>query len=122
MRKMSVLDVVYYILYFGAAVWANLSAFYVLAISGASLASKFLVFILIALFNMYLAWNFTDRRYRVKMAEIIDKVLDARFELAAADAEINAEIRQKGMFSDPEQLIKIVHEHIKIAREHLNNV
>jgi len=53
MRKMSVLDVVYYILYFGAAVWANLSAFYVLAISGASLASKFLVFILIALFNMY---------------------------------------------------------------------
>jgi len=52
------------------------------------------------------------------MAEIMDKVLDARFELAAADAEI----RQKGMFSDPEQLIKIVHEHIKFAREHLSNV
>jgi len=118
MGKISVLEVVYYILYFGAAVWANLSAFYVLAISGASLASKFLVFILIALFNMYLAWNFTDRHYRVKMAEIMDKVLDARFELAAADAEI----RQKGMFSDPEQLIKIVHEHIKFAREHLSNV
>jgi hypothetical protein len=122
MRRISVSQIVYYVVYFGVAVWANLYAFYVLAISSASPASKFLVFIFIALFNMYLAWNFTDRHYRVKMAEIMDKVLDARFELAAADAEINAEIGQKGMFSDPEQLIKIVHDHIKIAREHLSNV
>jgi hypothetical protein len=122
MRRISVGRIISYIVYFGVAVWANCYAFYALAISAAGLGDKLVAFVLVVLFDMFLAWNFTDRHYRVKMAEIMDKIFDARFELAAADAEINAEMRQKGMFSNQEQLIKIVHEHIKIAREHLDNV
>jgi hypothetical protein len=52
------------------------------------------------------------------MAEIKDTIFDAKFELVAADAEI----RQRDTFSNPEDLIKLVHEHIKIAKEHLDNV
>jgi len=118
MRRISATQIVFYVVYFGVVIWANSYAFYELAISGASLISKFLVFVLIVLFDMYVAWNFTDRHYKIKMAEIKDRILMARFELATADAEI----RQKGMFSDQGQLIGLVHDHIKIAREHLDYV
>jgi len=118
MRRISATQIVFYVVYFGVVIWANSYAFYELAISSASLISKFLVFVLIVLFDMYVAWNFTDRHYKIKMAEIKDRILMARFELVVADAEI----RQKGMFSDQGQLIGLVHDHIKIAREHLDYV
>ena len=107
-----------YIVYFGVAIWANSYAFYVIAVSGASLISKFLAFVLIVLFDMYVAWNFTDRHYKIRMAEIKDRILMAKFELAAADAEL----RNKGVFSNQGQLIGLVHEHIKVAKEHLDHV
>ena len=118
MRKISVTQIVLDIIWVGWAVWVNFYAFYVLTVSGASLASKFLVFIMIILFDIFLAWSYIDRHYSVKIAEIKDAVLDARFELAAADAEI----RQRDMFSSPDDLIKLVHEHIKIAKEHVDHV
>ena len=118
MRRISATQIVFYVVYFGVAVWANSYAFYELAISSASLISRFLAFVLIVLFDMYVAWSFTDRHYKIRMAEIKDKILMAKFELAAADAEL----RNKDMFSDQGQLIGLVHEHIKIAKEHLDNV
>jgi len=118
MHRISATQIVFYILYFGVAIWANSYAFYELAISSASLISKFLVFVLIVLFDMYVAWNFTDRHYKIRMAEIKYRILMAKFELAAADAEL----RNKGMFSDQGQLVGLVHDHIKIAKEHLDNV
>ena len=118
MRRISTTQIVFYILYFGVAIWANSYAFYELAISSVSLISKFLVFVLIVLFDMYVAWNFTDRHYKIRMAEIKYRILMAKFELAAADAEL----RNKGVFLDQGQLIGLVHEHIKVAKEHLDNV
>jgi hypothetical protein len=118
MRRISATQIVVYIVYFGVAIWANSYAFYELAVSSASLISKFLVFVLIVLFDMYVAWDFTDRRYTVMMAEIKDRILMAKFELAAADAEL----KNTGMFQDQEKLVELVHDHIKIAKEHLDNV
>jgi hypothetical protein len=112
------IQIVLNIIWIGAAVWTNFFAFSVLAISNTSLIIKFLSFVLIVLFDMYITWDFIDTRYRVKMAEIKDTIFDAKFELVAADAEI----RQRDTFSNPEDLIKLVHEHIKIAKEHLDNV
>jgi hypothetical protein len=116
MHKIS--TIVFYIVYFGVAIWANSYAFYVIAVSSAGLIGKFLVFVLIVLFDMYVAWDFTDRRYTVMMAEIKDRILMAKFELAAADAEL----KNTGMFQDQEKLVELVHDHIKIAKEHLDNV
>jgi F0F1-type ATP synthase membrane subunit b/b' len=121
MRKITTAQIIFYVLsiiYIGMAIWANCYAFYELAISNISLISKFLVFVLIVLFDMYLAWDFTDRHYKVKIAEIKDTILKAKFELATADAEI----RYRDMFSSADSLIKLVHEHIKIAKEHLDHV
>jgi len=117
MRRIAT-QIVYYVVYFGVAIWANSYAFYALAISGVSIIGKFLVFVLIVLFDMYVAWNFIDRHYKIRMAEIKDRILMAKFELAAADAEL----RNKGVFSDQGQLIGLVHEHIKVAKEHLDHV
>jgi hypothetical protein len=114
MRKIST----WIVFYFGAAIWANSYAFYALATSGAGLISKFLVFVVVVLFDMFLAWDLTERRYAVKMAVIKDRILMAKFELDAADAEL----RNKGMFSDQEKLVELVHDHIKIAKEHLDHV
>ncbi|MDT7870304.1 MAG: hypothetical protein RQ839_09045 [Thermoproteus sp.] len=116
MRRIAT-QIVFYIVYFGVAIWANSYAFYVIAVSSASLISKFLAFVLIVLFDMYVAWNFTDRHYKIRMAEIKDRILMAKFELAAADAEL----RNKDVFSD-QGLIGLVHEHIKVAKEHLDHV
>ena len=116
MRRISATQIVFYILYFGVAIWANSYAFYALAISGVSIIGKFLVFVVVVLFDMFLVWNMIERRYAVKIAEIKDRILVAKFELAAADAEL----RNKGVFSD--QVVGLVHEHIKIAKEHLDNV
>ena len=117
MRRIAT-QIVYYVVYFGVAIWANSYAFYALAISGVSIIGKFLVFVVVVLFDMFLVWNMIERRYAVKIAEIKDRILVAKFELAAADAEL----RNKGVFSDQGSLIELVHDHIKVAKEHLDHV
>jgi len=118
MRKISVTQIILDVILLGWAVWVNLYAFYVLAVSGASLASKFLIFIMIILFDIFLAWSFIDRHYTAKIAEIKYSVIDARSELTMADAEM----KYRDMFSSPDELIEHVHKHIKFAKEHIDRV
>jgi hypothetical protein len=73
---------------------------------------------MIILFDIFLAWSFIDRHYSAKIAKIKYAILDVRSELTMADAEM----KYRDMFSSPDELIGHVHEHIKIAKEHIDHV
>jgi hypothetical protein len=96
------------------AVLINISAFYVVAISKIGILDKAVVFAVVVMYDV----AFVLRNEYQRFSEIADSVAKARLELIAADTEI----RYKDMFSDPDSLIDLVHKHIKIAQEHLNDV
>ena len=96
------------------AVLSNMLTFFYVAVSEIGVVDKAVLFTAAVLLNTVLVWN---NEYW-KMNEIYDKVAMARLELIAA----NTEIMYKDMFSSPDSLIDLVHKHIKIAMEHLNNV
>jgi len=96
------------------AVLSNMLTFFYVAISEIGVVDKAVLFAAAVLLNIVLVWN---NEYW-KMNEIYDKVAKARLELIAADTEI----MYKDMFSSPDSLIDLVHSHIKIAMEHLNDV
>jgi len=96
------------------AVLSNMLTFFYVAISEIGVVDKAVLFAAAVLLNIVLVWN---NEYW-KMNEIYDKVAKARLELIAADTEI----MYKDMFSSPDSLIDLIHSHIKIAMEHLNDV
>jgi len=96
------------------AVWLNVSAFYYVALSGIGALDKAVIFALAVLFDVSLVWYRDSQR----IDEIYDGISKAVLELLAADTEI----MYKDMFSNTDKLIDLVHDHIKRAMEHLNNV
>ena len=96
------------------AVLSNMLTFFYVAISEIGVVDKAVLFAAAVLLNIVLVWN---NEYW-KMNEIYDKVAKARLELIAVDTEI----MYKDMFSSPDKLINLIHSHIKIAMEHLNDV
>jgi hypothetical protein len=96
------------------AVLSNMLTFFYVAVSEIGVVDKAVLFAAAVLLNIVLVWN---NEYW-KMNEIYDKVAMAKLELIAADVEI----AEKEMFSSPDSLINLIHEHIKIAMEHLNDV
>jgi len=95
------------------AVLLNVLVFYYVAISEIGVADKAVLFAAAVLLDAALVWSNGCRN-----DEIYDRVAKARLELIAADTEI----MYKEMFSSTDSLIDLVHNHIKIAMEHLNNV
>jgi hypothetical protein len=96
------------------AVLLNVLAFFYVAISEIGVVDKSVLFAAAVLLDVTLAWYRDSQR----IDEIYDKVAMARLELIAADVEI----AEKEMFSSLDSLIDLVHEHIKIAMKHLNDV
>jgi len=96
------------------AVLSNMLTFFYVAVSKIGVVDKAVLFAAAVLLNIVIIWN---NEYW-KMNEIYDKVAMAKLELIAADVEI----AEKEMFSSVDSLINLIHEHIKIAMEHLNDV
>jgi fructose-specific phosphotransferase system component IIB len=66
------------------------------------------------------AWNSvkSEKTKEEITKEIKEKILKAKLELFTADVEIE----EKDMFSNADALIKLVHKHIKQAKEYLDEV
>jgi len=96
------------------AVLLNVSAFYYVALSGIGLLDKAVLFTATVLLNVALAWTNEYRR----IDELLDGISKANLELVAADTEI----MYREMFSNTDNLVNLVHDHIKRAIEHLNDV
>jgi hypothetical protein len=96
------------------AVLLNMSAFYYVALSGIGLLDKAVLFTLTVLLDISLM------RYRdsMRIDELLDRISKANLELIAADTEI----MYSEMFSSTDSLVNLVHDHIKRAIEHLNDV
>jgi len=95
-------------------IWFDVSAFYYVAISEVGILNKAVVFAMAVMLNISLVW-FYESQY---LDEIAKSISYANLELIAADTEI----MYKDMFSNTDKLIDLVHDHIKRAMEHLNNV
>jgi len=101
-------------------------AFYALALSNFDVTTKAVTFILTTISfiitGMYIdvAWNSIKSENTKKeiIREVREKILRAKLELVAADAEI----KERDMFQNVDALIKLVHKHIKLAKEYLDEV
>ena len=102
------------------------SIFYALALSNLNETDKAVIFIFSSISfiitGMYIdvAWNAVkSEKTKEEIAkEIKEKILEAKLELVAADVEIE----EKDMFTNADALIKLVHKHIKLAKEYLDEV
>ena len=100
--------------------------FHALALSNFSVTDKAVIFVFSSvsfiITGMYIdvAWNAVkSEKTKEEIAkEIKEKILKAKLELVAADVEI----KEKDTFSNADALIKLVHKHIKQAKEYLDEV
>ena len=102
------------------------SIFYALALSNLNATDKAVIFVFSSISfiitGMYIdvAWNAvkSEKTKEEITKEIKEKILKAKLELVAADVEIE----EKDMFANADALIKLVHKHIKLAKEYLDEV
>jgi hypothetical protein len=109
-----------------ALVLVGFTAFKALVLSNFDATSKAIIFmffsISLIMTGIYIdiAWNSVNREKTKEEVtkEIREKIIKAKLELIAADVEIE----KKDMFSSADALIKLVHKHIKLAKEYLDEV
>lgn len=102
------------------------SIFYALALSNLNATDKAVIFVFSSISfiitGMYIdvAWNAVkSEKTKEEIAkEIKEKILKAKLELVAADVEIE----KKDTFTNADALTKLVHKHIKQAKEYLDEV